>query len=287
MATVRATLADATAALAAAGIDSAALDARLLLADALALPATRLLLEPMRVVSPAERQRFRRRLQRRLQREPVSRIRGEREFWSLPLAISAATLDPRPDSETLVAAVLARCPAPRRALDLGTGSGALILALASERPQMTALGLDISLGALRVARANAQRLGLAGRVRFAKGGWSDQRLVVPRGAGVFDLILSNPPYIATPDLAGLAPEVGFDPRTALDGGPDGLAPYRVILGDIGRALGPGGRVAFEIGLTQGPAVADLCRQAGLSEIEVLPDLGGRDRVVTATRVGVG
>ncbi len=273
----------ATADLAAAGVSSPALDARVLLADALGIAPTTLLLEPHRGVDQLAVRRFRLRLARRVAREPISRIRGVREFWSLPFAIAPSVLDPRPDSETLVEQVLKLAPAPARVLDLGTGSGCLLLAVLHERPQSFGVGVDQSAKALWMARKNAEALGLAARCHFGQGGWRavGEPLHLPRHNAPFDVILSNPPYIASEEIPGLDPEVkDFDPITALDGGPDGLEPYRAILGGLRPFLAPGGLVAVEIGWTQAAAVSALFEAAGLRAITVTQDLGGRDRVVT-------
>ncbi|MGE5766906.1 MAG: peptide chain release factor N(5)-glutamine methyltransferase, partial [Bacteroidota bacterium] len=260
-----ATLAEAVAAavarLAAAGIDDPRRDARLLICRLLGGGPELLLARPERVLTPDEGARIAAAVARRAAREPVSRILGEREFWSLPFGLNAATLDPRPDSETLVAAVLAALPAvlPGRAapltlLDLGTGSGCLLLALLSELPDATGCGIDISAAAVEQATANAARLGLAGRARFLHRSWAEG--MDPEAA--WDVVLSNPPYIASGEIAGLAPEVAaYDPRAALDGGPDGLAAYRALVPVAARLLRAGGLVALEVGAGQAEAVEVL------------------------------
>jgi release factor glutamine methyltransferase len=272
--TVGEALAAATKRLAAAGIDSARLDARVLLGHALGCSPSEVMLrldEP----APAE---FDALLARRAAREPVSRILGRREFWSLDFALTPDTLDPRPDSETLVAAARdAFAPERRcRVLDLGTGSGCLLLAVLSDRPEWSGLGTDLSPGAIAAARANAESLGLAGRAAFRQGDW-DEGI-----AELFDLVLSNPPYIPSADIAGLAPEVTrFDPRRALDGGSDGLDAYRRLAPIAARRLATNGRVLFEHGEGQGDAVAALMGEAGLEVLDRPRDLGGIARCLVA------
>jgi release factor glutamine methyltransferase len=277
--TVGEALADAAARLAAAGVADARRDARLLLAAAMQAPRGAHLAEDAPVQDDAAA-RFRAMVERRAGREPVSRILGRRGFWTLDLAIGPDTLDPRPDSETVVEAVLAHVgdrQAPLRVLDLGTGSGCLLLALLAELPNATGLGVDRAPGAVRSAGANARSTGLANRARFLAGDWS--RPV----AGMFDIVVSNPPYIRHADLAGLMPEVArFDPPAALDGGEDGLDAYRAILGDLRRVLAPRAIVAFEIGQGQAAAVQALINQAGLIILETRKDLAGTERCIVAT-----
>ena len=215
---------------------------------------------------------------RRVAGEPLSRICGRREFWSLEFAISPDVLDPRADTETIVEAALAAL-APRRAaalrvLDLGTGSGALFCALLAEFPQATGVGVDISEGAAAVARANLQALGLAGRGTIHVGDWGEGL------EGPFDLIVSNPPYIRAGDIAGLDREVrDHDPRLALDGGPDGLDAYRALAPHLTRLLTPDGRFFLEFGEGQGEEVAAILRGWALDELRLVNDLSGRARVV--------
>lgn len=213
---------------------------------------------------------------RRLAREPVHRILGRRAFWTLDLAISPAVLDPRPDSETLVEAALALAPRPcARVLDLGTGSGALLCALLTEWPEASGLGVDRSVEACRVARRNVEACGCGARALVVAGDWGAAL------AGPFDVVVSNPPYIRSDDIAGLDPEVrDHDPALALDGGADGLAAYRAIAPLAARLLAPGGLLAVEVGWTQGEDVAGLLAQAGFGEVGRRRDLGGHDRVVT-------
>ncbi len=221
---------------------------------------------------------------RRLAREPVSRILGTREFWGLPLAVDAAVLDPRADTETLVAAVLdalgGRRATSLAVLDLGTGSGAILCALLHELPAASGLGVDRSLGACRVARANLDRLGLGHRAAIVCGCWDDAL------GAAFDVVVANPPYIPTGDIAGLEPDVrDHDPALALDGGADGYDAYRAIVPRLPALLAPGGLVALECGWDQGAALAGMVRAAGLADVAVHPDLAGHGRVVTARLEG--
>lgn len=277
----------ATDRLARAGIDSAALDATLLLARACGLDADAIRLEPDRPISDAAAASFEAFLVRREAREPVSRILGRRAFWTLDLTLSADTLDPRPDSETLVEAVLEATgdrAAARRILDLGCGSGALLLALLSELPGAFGVGVDIAPGAASVAARNAALHGLADRSAFVAGDWSACL------RGPFDVVLSNPPYLTPAEIAAATPEVrDHDPRKALDGGADGLDAYRRIVADLRRIVAPaespeGTLVAFETGPTQADAVAALLAAAGARDLAVCRDLAGRPRCVTG-RIG--
>jgi release factor glutamine methyltransferase len=210
-------------------------------------------------------------------REPVSRILGRREFWSLDFHLSPATLDPRPDSETLIDEALAGIPdrkAPLSVLDLGTGTGCLLLALLSELPNAAGTGIDRSEEAVATATANARRLGFGQRARFAAGDW---------GAGLserFDLVVSNPPYIPEAEIETLAPEVvRFDPLAALAGGPDGLDAYRTIVAQLSNLLKSNGKVIFEVGAGQAADVAALLVTAGFSGIGTRRDLAGVERAV--------
>jgi release factor glutamine methyltransferase len=268
--------------LGAAGLASPRLDARVLIAHALGIAPDDVLLAPERAIAPDERRAIDRLLARRLRREPVSRIVRRREFWSLNFRVTRATLDPRPDSETVVAATLAALPArdrPLRLLDLGTGTGCLLLALLSELPAARGIGVDRSAPALRVARANAEALGLKARARFRRASWADGL------AGRFDVVVSNPPYIATDALASLPAEVAFDPVGALDGGPDGLAAYRAIAAALPRLVAQEGVAALEVGEGQAVAVADLLTRAGLQIAKIVLDLSGIARVVVARPTG--
>lgn len=276
-------MARATACLADAGIPEAAADARVLAGHVLGLDRGQMLTQRDRSLSPEERHALDAALARRLRREPVSRILGRREFWSLDFTITPATLDPRPDSETVVAAVLDRLidrGRPLRLLDLGTGSGCLLLALLSALPAAWGLGIDYDPDAAAAARDNAVRLGLAGRAGFAAGDWT-----APLNAD-FDVIVGNPPYIAGRERGALEPEVGlYDPRLALDGGADGLDAYRAILAGLPQRLAESGLAVFEIGATQAMAVSALAASCGLACIGVDADLSGRDRAVVLCHKG--
>ncbi|MEI6557494.1 MAG: peptide chain release factor N(5)-glutamine methyltransferase [Rhodospirillaceae bacterium] len=277
-ATVRAILDQAAARLRAAGIDSAALDARILVGAALGLSREQLLTRARERVGADARAALEPLLARRIGREPVSRILGRREFWSLEFALCPDTLDPRPDSETVVEAALALVPRdrPLAILDLGTGSGCLLLALLSELPAAHGLGIDRSAGALATAAANAGRLGLAGRARFECADWRHGL------AGHYDLIVANPPYIPEADIAALEPEVArFEPFAALSGGPDGLDAYRLLAPILPNLLTEHGVAVFEVGAGQAAAVAGLLDSAGLLVMGRRNDLAGIERCVIA------
>ncbi|AWK86215.1 peptide chain release factor N(5)-glutamine methyltransferase [Azospirillum thermophilum] len=260
-----------------AGVETPELDARLLIEHGLGLTREEVVLNPERSVSELDAARVRALVERRAAREPVGRIVGQRAFWTIELALTPDTLEPRPDTETVVEAVLALLPdrkAPLRLLDLGTGTGCILLALLAELPNATGLGIDVSPGAAKAAARNAALNGLAERAVFRTGDW---------GAGLtgrFDVVVSNPPYIPSADIAGLQPEVrDHDPLRALDGGPDGLEPYRIIARQLPGLLAPGGIAALEVGQGQAGEVARLLATSGLCEISVLRDLGGVERCV--------
>jgi len=217
---------------------------------------------------------------RRLQRVPLSQVLGNQPFWTLDLAVTADVLTPRADTETLVEVVLAETgDAPACVVDLGTGSGAILLALLSERATWTGIGVDLSDAALAVAGGNAQSCGLADRTRFLRSRWGEAL-----GDGAADILVSNPPYIVSDVLAALEPEVrDHEPTLALDGGADGLDAYRLIIADLPRLLVPGGLFALEIGYDQGEAVSALAAEVGLVAIDVKQDLAGQDRVVSGRR----
>ncbi|HUZ11608.1 MAG TPA: peptide chain release factor N(5)-glutamine methyltransferase [Caulobacteraceae bacterium] len=265
----------------AAGADSPAIDARLLLEAAAQVSRADILADPQRALGAAAARRLEAFVARREAREPVSQILGRRGFWNIVLKVSREVLTPRPETETLVEVALAAF-APDRAfamLDLGVGSGAILLAILAERPGATGLGVDISGAALAVARDNAATLGLAARAAFVRGDWT-----AGLASGSFDLVLANPPYVATAEIARLAPEVrDHEPRLALDGGADGLGAYRRLAPEILRVLKPGAVFALEIGPGQGAAVSALLRRAGAAQVAVHPDLGGRERVVAGVR----
>jgi release factor glutamine methyltransferase len=276
-------LLDAAAArLAAAGVEEVRLDLLYLAEAAFGIPTSRLR-RPQGLRVPTDRlAHFDGLVDRRAKREPVQRIIGNWEFWGLELALGPETLIPRPDTETLVEAVLKRRPnrdQSWRILDLGTGTGAILLALLSEYGMAFGVGVDLSPAAAAVAQGNARRLGLADRAHFLAGDWATALGSTGGNAGAFDIIVSNPPYIPDADIAGLQVEVArFEPWRALAGGPDGLGPYRLLLPDLLRLAAPGALVAMEHGADQGPAVASLFRDAGLAPVATIRDLGERDRV---------
>jgi len=294
--TIGEVLAEASDKLEAAGFDAPRRLARRVIAATLQLSASEVFAHPERRLSAVETARLMAIEQRVLAHEPLSRITGRREFWSREFSLSTDTLDPRPDSETLVAAVLARLAdrgRPYRLLDLGTGSGCLLLALLAELPRAWGIGIDIAPGAAATARHNAGRLGLAARTAFIAGNWADAIAAGFEVAGFevagfdvagFDVIVANPPYIPTAALAELPPEVRlYDPPRALDGGGDGLGAYRAIGGDVQRLVGPGGLFALEIGQGQAEPVASMLSQAGLRIEEIASDLAGIPRCVIARR----
>jgi len=211
----------------------------------------------------------------------VSHILGRKGFWKIMLQVTPDVLTPRPDTETIVEYVLRDFPerAPWSVLDLGVGSGAILLSILAERPAAKGLGVDVSEEALAVARENAANLGLAGRVALLRGDWA-----FGLGGESFDLVVSNPPYIASDVIETLEPEVrDHEPRLALEGGADGLDAYRAMASEILRVLKPGGRFAVEIGYDQKEAVEALFRAAGAQQVVSLRDLGDRDRVVAGVK----
>ena len=258
-----------------AGIDSAALDARLLLGIALGRDDAVLPHETLIDWTAEQGSAFDALIARRIAGEPVSRIRGWREFWSLRFDLSPDTLDPRPDSETIIATALAWVGERRneslRLLDLGSGSGALLLACLSELPHASGVGIDISAGAVSLATANADRLGLGDRASFIEGDFADP----DAGGDGFDLILCNPPYIPLADIGGLASEVvDYDPHRALDGGDDGLHSWRRLLPRIAWGLAAGGQAFVEIGVGQQQQVTALALAAGLQPAGDAADIAG-------------
>lgn len=260
--------------LAAAGIAQPGLEARLLLADALGCEMAVLIGYPERRLDPAAGAAMAQRVARRQRREPLAYILGRREFWSLSLRIDARTLVPRPDSETLIEAALAHAAGRRgvRVLDLGTGSGCLLLALLAELPDARGIGVDISEAALGVAGANAEGLALDGRAAFVCGDWADAV------TGVFDIVVSNPPYIADDEWAMLEEDVrGFEPALALRGGTDGLDAYRKIVPAMSRLLAPGGRALIEIGGAAAAGLPQLVADSGMQVVGMRHDLQGRRR----------
>lgn len=259
-------------------IDSPSIDARLLVEAATGATRMDILTDPYRAVTPDQSATLDAYVERRLRREPVSRILGRKGFWKIMLNVTPDVLSPRPDTETLIdVAVLAHARNEAFTVaDLGTGSGAILLAILAERPAATGVGTDISFDAVAVARDNAAELELDNRATFLRTEWA-----TGFGDASFDLVVSNPPYIPSADIAGLDPEVrDHDPHLALDGGPDGLEAYRQLAPEIARVLKPGGVFAVEIGWDQGPQVKALFEAQGFTDVKIVKDLGDRDRVVT-------
>jgi release factor glutamine methyltransferase len=275
--TIAEVLGDAAAKLKAAGIEAPLREARLLLGHVTGLAPTALLGWSERKLSIDMARRFDQAVARRLAREPIARILERREFWSLDFRVTPDTLDPRPDTETVVEAALAHLPDRRRALrliDFGTGTGCILLALLTELPQAFGIGTDRSEAAARVAVENATALGLDARAHFVVGEWA--RMI----GGEFDLVVSNPPYIPSLAIPALEPEVSrYDPLAALDGGLDGLDAYRVLVPEFARILRPGGFAVVEIGYGQADGVAALFVAAGFDPVERRQDLSGIERVI--------
>jgi len=273
--TVAAALKGAARQLSEAGIEDARREARLLLAAALGWDRAELLAREEVALDAPARARLLDMIARRAAREPVSRILGHREFWSALFELSPDTLDPRPDSETLIEAALAALPdreRPYRVLDFGTGTGCLLLALLAELPNAWGLGIDNAPGAVAVARRNAAALGLGRRASFVAGSWGGAV------AGAWDVVLANPPYIPSGEIERLMPEVArFEPRRALDGGLDGLDAYRALAPEIRRLLAPEGIAALELGAGQAAAVQTIMEGEGLAVRTFRPDLSGIDR----------
>lgn len=294
-----------------AGIETPEIDARLLACHALGCDRAALLSHSSRVLKDDEVAAIDALIERRKAREPVSRIVGKREFWGLSFGLNEATLDPRPDSETLIEAVLATVSSPLRGglgrgecsennlktaspriLDLGTGTGCLLLALLHEIPKATGIGIDIDPRAVEQTTENAKTLGLDDRAAFYTGDWlssppprrdgSEGGREAETALGTFDIIVSNPPYIPEDVIPTLMPEVrDYAPAQALNGGSDGLDPYRLLIPQLHNFLNPGGLVAFEVGIGQADAVAALFQENGFTNIAKHKDLGGIDRCVTA------
>lgn len=264
-----------------AGIEDATIDARLLLCAAAGFDHAGLIRDPDLPLEEHANQlaHF---AERRLAREPVSRIIGAKSFWSFDLLVTPDVLDPRPDTETIIDTALellgARQSEPLRILDLGTGSGAILCALLDCFEQASGIGIDVSKEACAIARENLNRCELSARGQIRNGSWETAH------PGPYDLIVSNPPYIPSADLAGLDPEVRlYDPALALDGGADGLTAYRDICALLPELLSPGGLAIFEIGIGQGRDVAALMEGAGLTQIARRADLAGVERVVLGFR----
>ncbi len=266
-------------ALGSAGIDGARAEARLLLRHATGLSAERQVAAPDRCLDDQQASSLTEAVKRRTRGEPMAQILGRREFWSLDFIVTPDTLDPRPDSETVIAAALARLDSrdrPYQILDLGTGTGCLLLALLSELPAATGVGVDIAPETVRIARLNAAQLGFADRARFIVGDWTAAL------SGQFDVVLCNPPYVRTVDIDGLSREVAlYEPRRALDGGDDGLAAYRALIPGLRHRLSETGLTVLEVGAGQADAVSGLLEKAGFAELLRTADLGGIERCVSA------
>ncbi|WP_278921837.1 MULTISPECIES: peptide chain release factor N(5)-glutamine methyltransferase [Pseudophaeobacter] len=269
-------MAAAAARLRAAGVEDPARDARILLAHAARIEASRVTLIAPEELSPEVADRYEQLIALRAVRVPVSHLIGEREFYGRRFKVSKDVLDPRPETETLIEVALSQ---PfERVLDLGLGSGCILVTLLAENPRASGLGVDLSEAACLQASANAVLHRVEARIDIQQSDW------FANVSGEFDLITANPPYIALDEMAGLSPEVrGHEPDMALTDGGDGLGAYRAIAARVMAHLRPGGRLCLEIGPTQGQAVVKLLQDAGLVDLRILPDLDGRDRVVTGQR----
>ena len=264
----------------AAGVDSPVLDARLLLEAGAGVSRLDIVTDPRRPVSPEQAMAVDALVERREAREPIGHILGKKAFWTLDLKVGPDVLSPRPETELLVEVAMETLAKdqPARVLDLGVGSGAILLAVLSERPQARGVGVDASEAALAIAQYNADLHGLTDRLTLQQGDWAEGI------DGPFDLVLSNPPYIPSDDIAALEPEVAkHEPRLALDGGRDGLEPYRRIVAALPRLLSPGGAFAFEVGIGQAVAVQAMAEAAGFVTATPRLDLSGIARVVSGQR----
>ncbi len=264
-----------------AGIDEAVSEARLIIGYALGLARSEIINRKDEKLSDTQLTRCRSFTKRRSDREPMAYLIGEKEFWSLPFKVSPETLIPRPDSETLVSAVLEharKAKTPKRLLDIGTGSGCLLAALLSEWPEATGIGIDNNEGAVSVARQNLDTLSLAERGDIVAAAWQTYR-----PGEKFDLIIANPPYIPTADIQILDPDVrDYEPLSALDGGPDGLEMHREIADEAGAVLKTGGWIAVEFGIGQLSYIQQIYGSAGFDSIRIHKDLNGTDRCLLAT-----
>jgi release factor glutamine methyltransferase len=277
--TWRSVLAEATDRLRSAGVEDAARNARLLLADALGTDVAGLIARERDAPDARLLATLETMLERRCAGEPVSRIRGWKEFYGRRFIVTPDVLDPRPETELLVEMALAACPSNGRVLDLGVGSGCVLLSILAERADIFGMGVDVSTQALDVADRNMRELGLANRARLQSGDWSSAGR-----NGTWDVVVSNPPYIPSQDLAGLDREVReHDPQLALDGGRDGLDAYRALSPAAHDGLVPGGWVLLEVGAGQSDAVQALLAGAGFQTVGARRDLGGHERVVSGRK----
>lgn len=284
MTTIAEAIGGATKCLEDSGIDDPRREARLLIGAALQKTPTQIFNAVDEIILHSEQDQISSLINRRANGEPVAYILGEREFWSLPLMVNSATLIPRPDSETLIELALAQYSnhPPRRILDLGTGSGCLLLALLSEFKKSTGVGVDISSDAVAVALENSKRIGISERSDFVQGSWTDGI------GGMFDLIVSNPPYIPTRDIEGLEKDVrGFEPMKALDGGDDGLDMYRAIFTLISPVLSVDGGVIVEIGIGQRDDVCEIALSHGFELLQERSDIGEIVRSLLFHKKSVG
>lgn len=274
-------LRDAVRALQEARIESASVDARLLLQHVLGISREQLLAADKRVITSEQEAQYMQLIARRAARQPVAQLIGKREFYGREFKVTGDTLDPRPDSETLIEAVLARIAdknAPLRLLDLGTGTGCLLLTLLAELPKSQGIAVDACEKALDVAKTNASALSVGNRAQFVKSSWAEGV------SGVFDVVISNPPYIPSSTIPTLAPEVcQYEPKAALDGGEDGLECYRAIIAQLPGLLGDAGFAAFEIGIGQHKALESIASQNGLQIAGMKEDLAGIVRCVVMTK----
>lgn len=265
-----------------AGLAGPVIDARLLVEAAAEATRADIVTDPYRALTPEQEERLADYLARRERRQPVSHILGRKGFWKIMLSVTPDVLTPRPDTEVIVDYVLKKFPdetAPFHILDLGVGSGAIVLSILAERPRAKGLATDISDEALAVARENAANLGLANQIAFARGNWTEGL-----ADASFDVVVSNPPYIASEVIETLEPEVkDHEPRVALDGGTDGLDAYRHLAPEILRVLKPGGLFAVEIGYDQKDAVEALFNEVGAGDVWTIKDLSTNDRVVVGVK----